>query len=436
MELLDRQIASSEDVLEALNSARAAAEENRAVMTVAQLNAYIKQIIDSDKLLLNVFIKGEISNFTNHYKTGHFYFTLKDPDSLINAVMFRSAASKLQFMPENGMKVIVRGRVSAYVKSGQYQIYVEAMEPDGIGSLYIAYEQLKRKLEAEGLFSPARKRPLPKIPTRIGIITSPTGAAVRDMINITKRRFPLAKLILYPSLVQGADAAPQLISGVNYFNAAKSVDVIIIGRGGGSIEDLWAFNDEMLARTVAASVIPVISAVGHETDFTICDFAADMRAPTPSAAAEIAVPDTAELKHKINNIVGHMELSLSRSVSIRRGELARLKESRALTSPQYFIDDKRMALLSLGTLLEQDMKISLTEKRGNFARLTASLEALNPMSVISRGYSAVFGEDGKLIKSVTQINEGDSFTFRTTDGTVRGRAEEITPECKQAANQS
>ncbi len=418
-----------EGVLESLNAARAASDEKkeRAVMTVGQLNAYIKQLIDSNTLLANVYIKGEISNFTNHYKTGHFYFTLKDEEGVIAAVMFKSAASKLNFLPENGMKVIVRGRVSSYVKSGQYQIYCEAMEPDGIGSLYIAYEQLKRKLEAEGLFSPARKRPLPKIPTRVGIITSPTGAAVRDMINITRRRFPYAKIILYPSLVQGADAAPQLIGGINYFNAARSVDVIIIGRGGGSIEDLWAFNDEGLARTVAASIIPVISAVGHETDFTICDFAADMRAPTPSAAAEIAVPDTAELKRKIGNIVSHMELALTKKMGVYRDELARLKSSRALTSPQNFIDDKRMAVLSLSGTLEAQMKLMLTNKRGQFASLTASLEALNPMSVISRGYSAVFTDDGGLIKSVKQIKEGDRFTFRTTDGTVSGRAEEIVP---------
>ncbi len=428
MGLLAQQIKSTEEVLSALNAAREASGANRAVMTVAQLNAYIKQIIDSDKLLINVCIKGEISNFTNHYKTGHFYFSLKDPDSLINAVMFKGAVSRLKFMPENGMKVIVRGRVSAYVKSGQYQIYAEEMEPDGVGSLYIAYEQLKRKLEAEGLFSPARKRPIPKIPAKVGIVTSPTGAAVRDMINITRRRFPYAELIIYPSLVQGADAAPQLISGVNYFNAEKSVDVIIIGRGGGSIEDLWAFNDELLARTVATSPIPVISAVGHETDFTICDFAADMRAPTPSAAAEIAVPDTAELKRKVNNVISHMELSLSKSVSEKRRELSRLKESRSMVSPKNFIDDRRMAVLALDSRLTQDMKLLLTVKRGDFTKLTASLEVLNPMSVISRGYSAVFGEDGKLIKSIKQINPGDSFTFRTTDGAVKGRAEEVTPK--------
>lgn len=409
---------------EIINSADTSGTDNRAVLTVAQLNAYIKQIIDGNSILADVYIKGEISNFTNH-RTGHFYFTLKDPDSLIRAVMFKSAASKLRFLPENGMKVIVRGRVSAFVRDGQYQIYVEQMEPDGVGSLYIAYEQLRRKLEAEGIFSPMKKKPLPKIPTRIGIITSPTGAAVRDMINVTKRRFPLAKIVLFPSLVQGPDAPAQLIAGVNHFNAARSVDVIIIGRGGGSIEDLWAFNDEALARTVAGSMIPVISAVGHETDFTICDFAADMRAPTPSAAAEIAVPDSTELGRKINNIVGHMQLALTKTLDVRRTQLSQLAKSRALTSPQNFIDDKRMVLLSMSTRLEQDMKLALTEKRGKFASLTASLEALNPMSVIARGYSAVYDESGKLIKSVSQIEKGDRFTFRTTDGSVVGDVVDI-----------
>lgn len=405
--------------------------KGRAILTVAQLNAYVKQMIDSSALLSNVWIKGEISNFTNHYKTGHFYFTIKDPDSLIRAVMFKSAASKLKFLPENGMKVLARGRVSAFVRDGQYQIYVEEMEPDGVGSLYIAFEQLRRKLEAEGLFSPARKKPLPKIPTRVGIITSPTGAAVRDMINVTKRRFPYAALTLFPSLVQGADAPAQLIAGVGYFNRTKSVDVIIIGRGGGSIEDLWAFNDEALARAVAASEIPVISAVGHETDFTICDFAADMRAPTPSAAAEIAVPDTAELKRKIGNIVSHMNLALTKRIGTSRERLSSLAKSRALTSPKNLIDDKRMALLSLSGELEGQMRLTLTNKRAQFAALTASLEALNPMSVISRGYSAVFDTEGKLVKSTSQIKRGDRFTFRTTDGSVVGEAVDVINDIKE-----
>ncbi len=415
--------------------------DDRAVLTVAQLNAYVKQLIDSDNLLANVWIKGEISNFTNHYKTGHFYFTLKDPDSLIRAVMFKSAASKLKFLPENGMKVIVHGRISAFVRDGQYQIYIDSMEPDGIGSLYIAFEQLKRKLEAEGLFDKSRKRPIPKIPTRIGIITSPTGAAVRDMINITKRRFPLAKLTLFPSLVQGPDASAQLISGVRFFNAARvaksrfDVDVIIIGRGGGSIEDLWAFNDETLARTIASSEIPVISAVGHETDFTICDFAADVRAPTPSAAAELAVPDTSELLRKTQNIVSHMELSLSKRLGEYRAALSSFAGSRALTSPNNFIDDKRMLVLSLGEKLEQEIKLSLTAKRGAFASLTASLEALNPMSVISRGYSAVFDGSGKLVKSVKQLELGDRFTFRTVDGSAVGEVIDIAEDVRSDARE-
>ena len=274
------------------------AEENDrfpGAVSVTQLNEFVKALIDGSDCLSNLYVKGEISNFKNHYGTGHYYFTLKDDGGLIRAVMFRSSAAKLKFMPENGMKVVVHGRVSAFVRDGQYQLYADSMEPDGVGALYIAYEQLKKRLESEGLFAPERKRPLPKIPTRVGIITSATGAAVRDMIHVAGRRFPFAKLILYPSLVQGPGASAQLIEGVKYFNRTASVDVIIIGRGGGSIEDLWAFNDEQLARTVAASQIPVISAVGHETDFTICDFVADRRAPTPSAAAEIALPETAEL---------------------------------------------------------------------------------------------------------------------------------------------
>lgn len=267
-------------------------------LTVTQLNEYIKRLIDTTPQLSDVYVKGEISNFKNHYSTGHFYFTLKDEGGQLRSVMFKSFASKLRFMPEDGMKVTAHGRISSYVRDGGYQLYCDMIEPEGVGSLYVAYEQLKKKLEYEGLFDASRKKPLPKIPSKVGIITSATGAAIRDMINVCGRRFPFATLVLYPALVQGPEAPAQLISGMNYFNAAKNVDVIIIGRGGGSIEDLWAFNDENLARTVAASAIPVISAVGHETDFTICDFVADRRAPTPSAAAELAVPDTAELKEK------------------------------------------------------------------------------------------------------------------------------------------
>jgi len=273
--------------------------EQKNALTVTQLNEYIKMMFDSQPTLNRLLVRGEISNFVNH-RSGHFYFTLKDENSLIRAVMFKSAAMKLNFQPENGMRVIARGKVSVFPRDGQYQLYADDMELDGIGGLYVAFEQLKNKLAAEGLFDESRKRPLPRFPSKIGIITSPTGAAIRDMINVTGRRYPMAEITIYPALVQGSDAPRSLAAGIRYFNNAdKRPDVIIIGRGGGSIEDLWAFNNEQLARFIANSEIPVISAVGHETDFTICDFVADRRAPTPSAAAELAVPDSYELHTRI-----------------------------------------------------------------------------------------------------------------------------------------
>ena len=305
----------------------------RRIITVSELNEYIKMVLEHDELLMRIFVKGEISNFTNHYKTGHFYFSLKDEGGTVRAVMFRGSAARLKFMPENGMRVIVGGRVGVFPRDGQYQIYAETMEPDGIGALYIAYEQLKKKLEAEGLFDASKKKPLPKIPTRIGVITSPTGAAIRDIIHILGRRFPLARVILYPALVQGEGAAPDLVRGLDYFNQMGNVDVIIIGRGGGSLEDLWAFNDETLARHVAASRIPVISAVGHETDFTLCDFAASRRAPTPSAAAEIAVPETEELARKLANVTSRIELLLEGRLKLYRERLARAAGARVLKDP-------------------------------------------------------------------------------------------------------
>lgn len=381
--------------------------------------------LDSSPLLNDIYIKGEISNFTNHYKTGHLYFTLKDEGSLLKAVMFRTSAEKLKFMPESGMKVIAHGRITAFVRDGQYQLYADSMEPDGIGALYIAYEQLKNRLEAEGLFREDRKRMLPKIPLRIGVITSPTGAVIRDIINVSGRRFPMAEIVLYPSLVQGESAAAQLISGIKYFNTSRRADLIIIGRGGGSIEDLWAFNNEALARAVRASVIPVISAVGHETDFTICDFAADRRAPTPSAAAEIALPDSTELKRKIGNITGRLELLLSQNIGIRRQKLKQLSERRVLTSPASVIDEKRMVILSMERRLDSDIRLILSNKKNRFIQYTSKLEALNPLSIISRGYSAVFRNDGTLIKSIRQIEPGDMFYFKTSDGEVSGEVKEI-----------
>lgn len=375
-------------------------------------------IIDNDELLVSVCVRGEISNFTNHYKTGHFYMTLKDEASLIKAVMFRGNASKLKFLPENGMKVIVTGRVSAYIRDGQYQIYIDSMEPDGIGALYIAYEQLKKKLAAEGLFDREKKKPLPKIPTRIGIITSPTGAAIRDIINILGRRFPLCRPILYPSLVQGDGASAQIIAGIDYFNEKKNVDVLIVGRGGGSLEDLWAFNDEALCRRVAASDIPIISAVGHETDFTLCDFAASVRAPTPSAAAELAVPESSELKRKINNVNTRMELLCGQRITLLKEKLISLSNSRVLTNPMNFIDDRKMALGMTEDKLITRMSTLLERKKSSLASHTAKLDALNPLSVVARGYSAVFDDEGKLIKSVSQTKKGDMVSFMVTDGKI------------------
>ncbi len=394
-------------------------------LTVTQLNEFIKRLIDGTPQLSDIYVKGEISNFKNHYSTGHYYFTLKDESGQIRSVMFRSSAVKMKFMPEDGMKVVAHGRVSAFVRDGTYQLYCDSMEPDGVGALYIAYEQLKKKLESEGLFDPSRKRPLPKIPTRVGIITSATGAAIRDMINVCGRRFPAAKLILYPTLVQGPDAPPQLIAGVKYFNLTRSADVIIIGRGGGSIEDLWAFNDEGVARAVAESVIPVISAVGHETDFTICDFVADRRAPTPSAAAELAVPDTAELKRKINNIITRESDVLSAMLRVRREKLSALRESRALTDPMNFINDRRMFSDMLSDRLMRAVDTEVRIKRAALAMGAGKLDALNPLSVIARGFSAVYKEGGKLVKAIDDIEVGDRIAIKTIGGDALCTVDEI-----------
>ncbi|PWL97309.1 MAG: exodeoxyribonuclease VII large subunit [Clostridiales bacterium] len=397
----------------------------RRIITVSELNEYIKMVLEHDELLMRIFVKGEISNFTNHYKTGHFYFSLKDEGGTVRAVMFRGSAARLKFMPENGMRVIVGGRVGVFPRDGQYQVYAETMEPDGIGALYIAYEQLKKKLEAEGLFDASKKKPLPKIPTRIGVITSPTGAAIRDIIHILGRRFPLARVILYPALVQGEGAAPDLVRGLDYFNQMGNVDVIIIGRGGGSLEDLWAFNDETLARHVAASRIPVISAVGHETDFTLCDFAASRRAPTPSAAAEIAVPETGELARKLANVTSRIELLLEGRLKLYRERLARAAGARVLKDPIYLIDDKRLALGMEERALFDRMGAVLTAKRADFEKDTAKLHALSPLAVLSRGYGAVFDAGGKVIRNAAETRPGERLSVMLSDGRIHTTVDEI-----------
>lgn len=387
-------------------------------VSVSELNTFIKMLLESAPTLNDVYVKGEISNFKNHISSGHFYFSLKDKDSQIKAVMFRSSASKMKFVPENGMMVVAHGRVASYVRDGQYQLYADSMEPDGVGALYVAFEQLKQRLAAQGVFAPEKKKPLPKIPKTIGVITSPTGAAVRDIINIATRRFPFAKIVVYPALVQGENASSSLISGIRYFNDTGSADVIIIGRGGGSIEDLWAFNDENLAKKVCASEIPVISAVGHETDFTICDFAADLRAPTPSAAAELAVPDTAELKHKINNIISRESAVLLQMLSAKRETLARYEKSRYLSSPGHMIDDRRMALvLSSERLMTSAAHVNEIKKHA-LSALSGKLEALSPLAVLSRGYGVVSSEEGKVIKEIADVSVGDKITVKVRDGEI------------------
>ncbi len=397
----------------------------RQILTVTQVNEFVKALIESAPTLSSVYIKGEISNFTNHVKTGHFYFSLKDEGGVLRCIMFRSSAAHLHFLPENGMKVILHGRISAYVRDGQYQMYADQMEPDGVGALYIAYEQLKRRLEAEGLFDPAHKKPLPKIPRRVGIITAATGAAVHDMIHVTGRRFPYAELLLFPSLVQGDGAVAQLIQGLEYFNQTDSVDVIIIGRGGGSIEELWAFNSEALARAVYASHIPVISAVGHETDFTICDFVADRRAPTPSAAAEIAVPSTTELQQKFYNIIDRLGQYSKNRLEQSRIAVKHLAQSRALTSPLYAIEDRRSAVVHTEQALTGALQFRIQEAKTAFLTQTAKLEALNPLAILSRGYSAVFRPDHTVVSRVGQVQKGDAVQMRMTDGEITATVTEI-----------
>lgn len=361
------------------------------VLTISQLNRYIKSLLDGDQMLSSVFLTGEISNFTNHYKSGHMYFSLKDSQCVVRAVMFAAQARRLRFLPQDGMKVIVRGRVTVYEQSGQYQVYVDDMQPDGLGALNLAYEQLKTRLAAEGLFDASRKKPLPAYPKAVGVVTSPTGAAVQDIKQILGRRFPLAEVILCPVLVQGAGAAEQIAAAVERFNRLDCADVLIVGRGGGSMEDLWAFNEEIVARAVANSRIPVISAVGHETDFTICDFAADLRAPTPSAAAELAVPDIRELMAYVS------------------GSMLRMKKSLG-------IEMHRMQIDRLVDRMSGKMKRDLETGRMRLAERSASLQAFSPLRVLARGYSVALDADGETVRSVAQVRQGDSLNLIVQDG--------------------
>ena len=332
--------------------------------------------------------------------------------------MFRSYASAVRFVPENGMNVTVHGRISAYPRDGQYQIYCDSMEPLGVGALYIAFEQLKKKLTALGLFSDEHKKPIPKLPKTVGVVTSATGAAVRDIINVLGRRCPLTKVLIYPALVQGDGAARSVIGGIEYFNSTESADVLIIGRGGGSIEDLWAFNDEELAYAIYNSKIPIISAVGHETDFTIADFVADVRAPTPSAAAELAVPDFDGLKSGLDMINSRLLSLVRNEIKVKRDILSRLASSRVMKGPTAYIDEKNMTLLKYAERLSFAMETAEEKKKAALGALARTLDSLSPLSVLSRGYSAVYGADGSVVKSAKEVNVGDKIQIRTGDGNI------------------
>lgn len=384
-------------------------------LTVTELNRYIKDLVDINPPLGDIYIKGEISNFKAH-SSGHFYFSLKDSDSVLKAVMFRMSASRLGYMPQNGMKVVAHGRISVYERGGEYQLYADSMEPDGVGAMYMALEQLKAKLSAMGLFDESRKKPLPKIPSAVGVVTSPTGAAVRDIINVCTRRFPYARIRVYPALVQGDGAVDSVAAGIEYFNRCGGADVLIVGRGGGSIEDLWAFNSEKVALAVSRSRIPVISAVGHETDVTICDLVADRRAPTPSAAAELAVPETAELKQKFNNVITRETAVLMGRIDAKKKELDRLAASRVLTSPAASFEDRSVTVDRLSDRLARAQNNILEKKTALLKSGAASLSALNPMAVLSRGYGAVFAADGSVIKSAGSLSVGDTVKLTLSDG--------------------
>lgn len=381
------------------------------IATVSQINGYVKKILDHNIILNNVWIKGEISNFKHHY-SGHLYITLKDEGGVLKAVMFRSSAQSLAFEPSDGMKVLARGRISVYEAGGAYQLYIEEMIPDGVGELYIAYEQLKKQLEAEGLFAEEHKKPIPQFPEKIGVVTASTGAAVRDIINVITRRYPMAEIVIYPAQVQGVGAAESVVRAIEYFNAENEVDTLIVGRGGGSIEDLWAFNEEITARAIYASEIPIISAVGHETDFTIADFVADMRAPTPSAAAEIAVPSMLELRGRINTDESRILRSMTSRIESSRLLLKRFK----MKTPKDRIDDYNLRIDALVKSMENSLRMKTMSLRRQFAEQTAKLDALSPLQTLSRGYSIPTTADGTVIRSVDEMTNGMEFTLRLKDG--------------------
>ena len=392
--------------------------QDQTVFSVTQINEYIKMTLESSAVLKSVFLRGEISNFKSNYSSGHLYFSLKDESSSLRAVMFRFNAAKLKFRLESGMKVIVHGKISSYTVSGDCQIIIDDMQPDGAGALAVAFEQLKKKLAAEGLFDTERKKPIPRFPKSVGVITSASGAALHDIINVSGRRSPATEIIIYPSYVQGELAPRSLVGGILFFNQRHKVDVIIIGRGGGSAEDLWCFNDETLARTIAQSEIPVISAVGHETDFTICDFVSDLRAPTPSAAAELAFPDTVEMLARVKQIRFKTDSLMNNRISRLENRLSVMHKSIELASPIQQLKDREAALSMLKNKLDVLSKGAFDGAENAFKMLCARLEGVNPLAVLSHGYSMVEGDDGRIISSAGDVSTGDKLRIKLSDGEI------------------
>lgn len=387
------------------------------IYTVSQVNQYIKSLLDRDRELTALYVRGEISNY-KAYPSGHHYFSLKDGEGAIRCVMFKREAMSLRFRPENGMKVIAFGRVAVFPRDGQYQLYCTSLTPEGVGDLHLAFEQLKQKLYAEGLFDPAHKKPIPKFPKRIALITSSAGAAVRDMLRILGARWPMAEVFLLPVRVQGAEAPGEICAAVAWANQHQVADLIITGRGGGSMEDLWAFNDENVARTIYHSAIPVISAVGHEPDVTIADFVADLRAATPSNAAELAVPDQNEVAVWLRQMEGRLAQAMGRKLESARKDLDRAARCRALQDPMNYVDDKRMVLDYQREKLAAGLNASLNRERQRFGQLASKLDALSPLKVLGRGYAIPQKTDGGVVRSVSDVAPGDGLKLRVADGEI------------------
>lgn len=389
-------------------------QQNASVYTVTQVNHAIKLLLEEQEAFCNLYIQGELSNYKK-YPSGHHYFTLKDADGVLSAVMFRSDAARLRFQPENGMKVIARGRIGVYPQRGQYQMYVADMMPDGIGALTIAFEQLKQKLYQEGLFDEAHKQPIPRLPERIAVVTSPTGAAVRDILRILKRRYPIAQVVIYPVLVQGKEAAGQIASAIQAVNRRDDIDVMIVGRGGGSLEDLWAFNEEIVARAIYASKIPVISAVGHEPDITISDFVADARASTPSNAAEIVAADSLTIRNFLYSADNALRGDMQETLHACRLKLEALDKRRKLRTPKGYIQDKRYQLEHVSSQMVSAMQRILAADRQRFVEQAAYLDAYSPLKVLSRGYSVVT-KDHVVVSSSAKLRKEDEILVRFAKG--------------------